>query len=239
MENKNVGQVLPDNRKNFVENDSCVVGPEQPLLRTSALFNNTPSSVPTGQLPPHGEVASFNVLSSLSRSGVNLTMSGKGHLNQCWVNTQPTKGFTLIELLVVVLIIGILAAVALPQYQKAVERARMAEAVANVRSIAQAHQVYYLTHGNYLTDQDMEKLDITIPGGKINGKRILTKDFYYAPSGIFDQYLATANRWDGKHDLYFIVIRRDSPSRIRCGSYDTASIIQKELCRQLNATGVL
>lgn len=62
------------------------------------------------------------------------------------------KGFTLIELLVVVLIIGILAAMAMPQYFKAVERSRMTEADTLLGSIAQAQRRKFLQTNRFVTN---------------------------------------------------------------------------------------
>ena len=80
------------------------------------------------------------------------------------------KGFTLIELLVVVLIIGILAAVAVPQYQVAVEKSRAAEAITLMSSLQKAIDVYVMQNGyqevelvgDYDTGKPANKLDIDI-----------------------------------------------------------------------------
>lgn len=69
-------------------------------------------------------------------------------------------GFTLIELLVVVLIIGILAAIALPHYNLAVRKAKAATVLATLNKLAEAADVYYMANGTYTTE--MDALDISI-----------------------------------------------------------------------------
>lgn len=73
------------------------------------------------------------------------------------------NAFTLIELLVVVLIVGILAAIALPQYTTAVDKSRFAVVRPLVRALKDAQERYYLANGSYTTE--FNKLDIEIPGG--------------------------------------------------------------------------
>ena len=99
-------------------------------------------------------------------------MKKKSHL----LGVLDTKGFTLIELLVVVLIIGILAAVALPQYQKAVWKSRASQLFAATRSLATAQEAYHLANNTYADsfgelDLDFDSLSpATTPdtGGSVN-----------------------------------------------------------------------
>ncbi len=73
------------------------------------------------------------------------------------------KGFTLIELLVVVLIIGVLSAVALPQYTTAIEKSRATEALTLSGAVRYAAERYYLQKDVWPTNENLKKLDIELP----------------------------------------------------------------------------
>ncbi|WP_424244775.1 prepilin-type N-terminal cleavage/methylation domain-containing protein [Elusimicrobium posterum] len=101
------------------------------------------------------------------------------------------KGFTLIELLVVVLIIGILASIALPQYTKAVEKSRTAEALILLKSIVDSSNRYYLEHGT--TPTSFESLDLDFPN-VTSAKQAKTKAFTYELQTSSTQLWAIATR---------------------------------------------
>ena len=83
-----------------------------------------------------------------------------GKTAEYWA-TENKRGFTLIELLVVVLIIGILASLAVPQYFKVVEKSRVAEAMSAISTIKSAEERYLASAGSY---GNTDQLDVSYTG---------------------------------------------------------------------------
>ncbi len=98
---------------------------------------------------------------------------------------MKNRAFTLIELLVVVLIIGILAAIAVPQYQKAVLKSRTSEAVIMLKSILEAQEIYYLAHDEYTNN--INELDVSVPADRVylNDNSVLPAAAANQPNSYF------------------------------------------------------
>ncbi len=109
-------------------------------------------------------------------------------------NGLTAWGFTLIELLVVVVIIGILAAVAVPKYQLAVAKSRVSAYLPLVKSMANANEVYYMENGHYAVSSYTQNLGIRMPAEcRYNGNNTYTcgTDFllnFSNQSGLYLHY---------------------------------------------------
>lgn len=151
------------------------------------------------------------------------------------------KGFTLIELLVVVLIIGILAAVAMPQYTVAVEKSRTTEVVSNIKTIMDGWQLYALANpGSSARVCFAEVADVTLPEAMLTEDcEYVTKNFTYTPYFAGDDYGVEIHRNDTDAYAFYV-----SPDMYGCDDkpyckvcYTSNTDIGRKICKSLQSQG--
>ena len=155
------------------------------------------------------------------------------------------QAFTLIELLVVVLIIGILSAVALPQYKVAVAKSHLATVRPLLATIKNAEEAYYMTEGKYTStwevlDVDLEQCENVVADVRKCGKAFMIDpigDGYGEDGNLLRAvYCPKATNWSecmAQRDFQYSVWLSHSsyPDKIECNGNTNLGL---RLCRSLN-----
>ncbi len=148
---------------------------------------------------------------------------------------RTRSGFTLIELLVVVLIIGILASVALPQYQLAVTKSRYAALKHVTKSLADSEEAYYLANGDYV--KELDALAVDISGCTLTENKWMC-DWGYCfvkkRSDSTEQY-ASCHRYlnggDLEYIIYFNYSQAHAGKRLCIARNRNLSSVQNKVCK--------
>lgn len=145
------------------------------------------------------------------------------------------KGFTLIELLVVVLIIGILSAVAFPQYQTAVDKATVSRVMPLARAVKNAQELFYLANGHYALQWD-ELGDSFLPAEMSISGAVASEDDFYIAMGAVSPYLYVYLR-KIPVSVVFYYDQSGGKGKTFCYAYTSAGKRGKKLCQSIG--GVL
>ncbi len=153
---------------------------------------------------------------------------------------NSNNAFTLIELLVVVLIIGILAAVALPQYKLAVVKSRLAAIRPLLASVKQAEEAHYIANGGYTNDWDVLGVDLSACQVMINDIVQCENSFMIDPlsggANVAAQYCPSQTSFaacSANRDFIFYVWFAHSayPNKTTCTGY---TALGNKICNSLN-----
>ena len=114
------------------------------------------------------------------------------------------RGFTLIEVLIVVIILGILATIAVPQFGAIVEKSRAAEVATNIAAIRTGYEVWRLENdGNFPAYANLAAINVGLDCQITASAR-----WTYATTGGADTYTITATRVGGPNPGTTIIYTR-------------------------------
>ncbi len=150
------------------------------------------------------------------------------------------QGFTLIELLVVVLIIGILASIALPQYTKAVERARTTEAIEKLSSLTKGVKLFYMENDRFPQNlADINNMVITYSNASTPNYSI---GFGVDPTNQHGQVIAERTSGTYQYGRLMIDIAQNGTETRICASdpsHALSATKQREFCSMVETAGYI